>query len=144
MFFGFYDDQFPKLTLGITIAIAVIFTIGYVSGYYYYKNNKCSTSSSSASSEPFADSSSPAKLTLYFAPWCGWSKKFLPAWEELKKQNLGVEYVTLNCDEDTNKQSCSAANGFPTVILTTASGKTVTYNGNRTVDDLVNFVKSNK
>lgn len=132
---GIYDSRHPQITLGLTIILFVVFILGFAAGYYYKKDN--------SPTEKFGGVKSSSKLTLYFAPWCGWSKKFLPAWEELQKQNLGVEYITLNCDEDKNKQMCGTVNGFPSVVLTTSSGKNITYNGNRTVEDLVSFVKTN-
>src|SRR5437868_6348122 len=55
------------------------------------------------------------KLVLYYADWCGWSKKFLPIWEQLNSNcaslfpNLIMEKI--ECTD--NKNICENIPGYP-------------------------------
>ena len=100
--------------------------------------------------ESFEESASQIpkdKIVLYYASWCGWCKKFLPVWKDFEKQsqsefpNLIVE--TVQCDGE-NAAKCEAADipGFPTVIYYKNNQK-INFKDQRTVKDLINFVKNN-
>jgi len=87
------------------------------------------------------------KLYLYFTEWCGHSKNFLPEWDKLvsmvESSNLKntFDVKKINCEKD--KQTCEDANvrGYPTVILHKTNGQNVAYNGQRTAQDIMNFMK---
>jgi len=77
------------------------------------------------------------KLLLFYAPWCGASKSFLPTWERLEAELNTEKY---NVDLDENKEIADEYNieFLPTVYLVN-NGQAKKYEGNRTYDDLVNF-----
>ena len=84
------------------------------------------------------------KIVLYYANWCGHSRVFLPEWENFENyanNNLnGITVEKVLC-EGSNAEKCSHLKGFPTVILY-KNNEAVTFNGNRTKSDLVQFVQS--
>ena len=88
-----------------------------------------------------------SKLYFFFAEWCGYCKKFKPEWEKLKNEsNLGVQLEEVDCSDSNNVPSLAKeynVNGFPTLILVNGSNK-VTYEGARTADALISFIKSNQ
>jgi len=80
-------------------------------------------------------------LKLYYANWCGWSKKFLPVWDQLKAfKKLNIPMEKIDCEK--NKEQCNGIPGFPYVVLETRN-KRIEYKGNRTARDIENFVKNN-
>ena len=86
--------------------------------------------------------SSSDKFVLYYAPWCGHSKNFLPIWDNFKKtmkNNPKVKIIKINCDE-TNECDKKNVPGFPTCILY-KKGKEIQFNGERTLKSLNSFVK---
>ena len=80
-------------------------------------------------------------LKLYYTEWCGWSKRFLPVWEQLEKSNLWCKLVKINCEN--NKGLCANVPGYPYITLE-KNGKQIDYNGDRTYDDLIKFINNNK
>lgn len=90
--------------------------------------------------------SGEAKLYFFFAEWCGYCKKFKPEWEKLKAEsNLGVQLEEVDCSDSNNVPALAKeynVGGFPTLILVNGSNK-VTYDGERTAEALVSFIKEN-
>lgn len=88
------------------------------------------------------------KLILYYAMWCGYSRQFLPEWEKFEKyaeDNLKNIYIEkINCEGD-NESICNKKGvpGFPYIVLETSDGKTIPFDGDRTVEQLVNFLQNN-
>ena len=90
--------------------------------------------------------SGEAKLYFFFAEWCGYCKKFKPEWEKLKAEsNLGVQLEEVDCADSNNVPALAKeynVGGFPTLILVNGGNK-VTYEGERTAEALVSFIKEN-
>jgi len=81
----------------------------------------------------------------FFAPWCGHCKRLAPTWEDLGKKFVGhpdVDIVKVDCTLDVNKNLCNEeeVEGFPTVFLYKNGKKISEYNGNRSLQDLYEFV----
>jgi thiol-disulfide isomerase/thioredoxin len=88
------------------------------------------------------------RLGLYYAPWCGYSKMFYPVWNKLvemaqQKNITNVAFFVVNCDED--KQTCATnqIKGFPTLVLHKFDGTDMPYEGERSAEQILNFVLSN-
>ena len=112
--------------------LLILILIILVTSYYYYFNKQ----------ENFVDpppSRTTPIITLYYATWCSACSGFRPIWDEFKKQ-VKIKVREKDCSDNN---SCPNIPGFPTIILTTSSGKNINYTGDRTVQDLLDFVSSN-
>ena len=91
--------------------------------------------------------SGEATLHFFFAEWCGYCKKFKPEWERLKAEtNLGVKLNEVDCSDNNNVPELAKkynVNGFPTIIFVNGNN-TKTYEGARTKEALVSFIKQNQ
>jgi thiol-disulfide isomerase/thioredoxin len=85
------------------------------------------------------------KVQLFYANWCGHCNKFKPEWEEFKKlaKGGGIEYEEYEADKDKQKVDEANVSGFPTIRIT-MNGNTEDYNGERTADAILSFVKGDK
>lgn len=84
-------------------------------------------------------------IVKFFAPWCGHCKRLAPTWDDLATKfigNLNVKVAKVDCTLSDSKDLCSSqeVDGFPTIFLYKNGDKVTEYNGNRSLDDLVNFV----
>ena len=83
------------------------------------------------------------ELILYYTEWCGYSRSFLPVWEELVKQNkANVKLTKLRC-EGGDARTCSerGVNGYPTVILYKGQQE-IPFDDDRTVANLHKFLQN--
>jgi len=95
------------------------------------------------------DATGKASLKVHVAMWCGWSKRLLAQLDsdEFKNKFNDVKDICvleiIDCEK--NKKDCdpSIVKGFPTIILQTKSNKMVPYNGDRSTDDIIKFIKAN-
>ena len=117
--------------------IALILTtmvIAAVVVYMFSKNINLERQKENLNIEQFQ---SDKKLLLFYAPWCGASKAFLPTWERLENE-LNTEKYDVDLNE--NKQIADEYNieFLPTVYLVN-NGQATKYEGDRTYEDLVKF-----
>ncbi|EEB05283.1 protein disulfide isomerase [Schizosaccharomyces japonicus yFS275] len=84
-------------------------------------------------------------LIEFYAPWCGYCKKLAPTYEELADQYAGEDRVVIAKIDATANDVPVQISGFPTIMLFKADDKEnpVRYEGSRTLEDLVEFVKTN-
>lgn len=82
-------------------------------------------------------------VELYSAKWCGYCKDLKPAWNEVKKKldEKGIKYKEYDADDDADKIPKDDFRGFPTIRLINGDNIT-TYAGDRTVNDIMEFVNS--
>lgn len=88
-------------------------------------------------------------LVKFFAPWCGHCKRLAPTWDDLAGKYVGnrnVKIAKVDCTLSENKELCSEqeVDGFPTIFLYRNGEKVTEYNGNRSLEDLVNFVNRHR
>jgi len=109
-------------------------------------------------SEPIPEATNDAVVTLvyknyaaetegkkafvkYYAPWCGHCKTLAPVWEELATAFADKDIVIGKFDATANHTD-EPIQGFPTLIFYDGQGGQETYNGERTLEALTEFVES--
>ena len=87
-------------------------------------------------------------MLVFYAPWCGHCKQLLPKYEEaakkLKEKNPKV--VLARMDATENEVESVTIHGFPTIKFYPGNKKDqapMDYNGERTVDGIIKFIKAN-
>lgn len=88
-------------------------------------------------------------IIKFYAPWCGHCKRLVPTWDELATKYIGtksVKVAKVDCTLSENKELCSTqeVDGFPTIFIYRDGDKVTEYNGNRSLEDLVNFVNRHR
>jgi len=83
---------------------------------------------------------------LIYAPWCGFSRKFIPVYEELAREMAQVPHVVVaKMDGDLNGSPYPDDfrwNAYPTVFFVRAGSRTpAVFHGNRTIARLVEFAQ---
>jgi len=88
-----------------------------------------------------------AQITAFVTKTCPHCVKLEPIWKEFqsKMQGSGIDVTTVRCDAE-GKEMCSKMSlpGVPTIMMKKPSGEVVTYSGPRTLEGLMNFVKTDK
>lgn len=87
-------------------------------------------------------------LIEFYAPWCGHCKALAPKYDELAALYQNSEWkdkVVIAKVDATLNDVPDEIRGFPTIKLYAAGskGEPVTYDGTRTIEDLIKFVKEN-
>jgi thiol-disulfide isomerase/thioredoxin len=118
------------IIFGLIIIILLIFL--------FVINSNNNINNAEHRNESFDDISNN-KLVLYYTSWCGWSQKFLPIWNDFKQKYPEIITETIECSDN---QKCTNIKGYPTIIYY-INGSPLLYTGNRTVDDLYQFVQKN-
>lgn len=85
------------------------------------------------------------EVFYFYLDTCPYCQTFTPTWEKFSqyvKNNLpNVRTTMVNCDN--NSAMCQNISGVPFISMK-YNNQTYTYNGQKTVDGLVNFVNSFK
>jgi thiol-disulfide isomerase/thioredoxin len=82
-------------------------------------------------------------MTLFYAPWCGWSKKMLPEWEKLEnqaKRKNGFIVKKFNSDQHSDMMEKFGITGFPAIKLIKPN-ETIDYSGDRTAKQMMKFIE---
>ncbi|MBW0533190.1 hypothetical protein O181_072905 [Austropuccinia psidii MF-1] len=97
----------------------------------------------------FGDSNKKDVFIEFYAPWCGHCKRLKPIWDNLansfKDSNDKVLITKFDATEnDVPPSSGIAVHGFPTLKFKKAGSKEfMDYEGDRTLDALIEFVEEN-
>ena len=87
-------------------------------------------------------------MLLFYAPWCGHCKALHPKYEEVAKKlkEKNPKLLIAKIDATENEVENISISGFPTVKFFPGNKKNkapIDYNGDRTVDDMIKFIKTN-
>ena len=109
---------------------------------YYYTDEKNNLQNNIVN-----DCKKNVKFINFNATWCYWSKKLVPTWtklEEIAKNTNNLEVIDIKCDLEENQEICklNGIEGYPTIKLF-VDDKILDYNGDRSLDDMLNFIKIN-
>ena len=126
-------DLRPKHVEIILIVTTLLMGVAVV---YLYKNKI-----EKELTERYQNQQNSKKLLLFYAPWCGASKAFLPTWERLTSE---LKTETYNVDLEENKEISNKFNiqYLPTVFLMNGNNK-IKYDGDRSYEDIMSFVNNN-
>ncbi|KAJ6412657.1 hypothetical protein OIU84_005659 [Salix udensis] len=86
-------------------------------------------------------------LLEFYAPWCGHCQKLAPILEEIAvsyQSDADVLIAKLDATANDVPSDAYHVEGFPTVYLRSASGKLVQYEGDRTKQDIIDFIEKNR
>ncbi|KAF9682632.1 hypothetical protein SADUNF_Sadunf05G0129100 [Salix dunnii] len=86
-------------------------------------------------------------LLEFYAPWCGHCQKLAPILEEIAvsyQSDADVLIAKLDATANDIPSDTYDVEGFPTVYLRSASGKLVQYEGDRTKQDIIDFIEKNR
>jgi thiol-disulfide isomerase/thioredoxin len=113
--------------------------------------NTTINNNSNSSDTPLNDATTDQSLTkpsnsviLFYAPWCGFCKRFIPEWNKFVKENKSrFSPIAVNGDNFSQHLKRYGVSGFPTVVLETTDGKTASYkNKEMTADAIESWIKS--
>jgi thiol-disulfide isomerase/thioredoxin len=89
------------------------------------------------------------KLCFFYMDGCGWCDKFMPVWNKLKQNKVCELY---ECESSNQNNSIEAKeiesqlkteiSSYPSIYLQ-VNGKYKEYEGNRSYEDVLNFIKEN-
>ena len=87
-------------------------------------------------------------MLLFYAPWCGHCKALHPKYEEVAKKlkEKNPKLLLAKIDATENEVENINISGFPTVKFYPGNKKNkapIDYNGDRSVDDMIKFIKTN-
>ncbi|CAA6669761.1 unnamed protein product [Spirodela intermedia] len=85
-------------------------------------------------------------LLEFYAPWCGHCQKLAPILEEVAVSlQSDSDVIIAKMDATANDiPSGFEVQGYPTLYFRSSSGNLLTYEGDRTKDDIVSFIQKNK
>jgi len=78
---------------------------------------------------------------MYYAPWCGHCKKLIVQWRALADELKEEQRIVIAKLDATENDSPEPIQGFPTVVFYPPSGDKEVYRGERTLEDLKEFVE---
>ena len=124
----------------INILLVSLIVVGLLFVYYVFF-------SSTATNSNQENMNNKLKIINYNTNWCGYSKRFQPIWNEftnkMKSLKPDVDVIDMKCDNESNESKCRVpeVEGYPTVVLYDGDKPNV-FNGERSVDNLINFVNN--
>jgi thiol-disulfide isomerase/thioredoxin len=135
----FLNKKFELKPQHVEIILIIVTLLMGICVVYLYKNKI--ESELKENYKNHNDNNNQKKLLLFYAPWCGASKSFLPTWNILTK-DLNTE--TYDVDLEENKQISNSFNiqYLPTLYLVNGNNR-IKYEGDRSYDELVSFYNSN-
>ncbi|RDY09034.1 Protein disulfide-isomerase, partial [Mucuna pruriens] len=86
-------------------------------------------------------------LLEFYAPWCGHCKKLAPILDEVAvsyQSNPDVIIAKLDASANDIPLDIFDVQGYPTLYFRSASGKITQYDGNRTKEDIIDFIEKNR
>ena len=137
------SEHMTGLAIGVFIVIILL--------YFLYKKNQENLEDTTKDVENESDvhNSNTPILGIYYTDWCGYSQQFLRALKEdiipaLQQNNLDKAFQIKLVDCEKHKEECAKNNipGFPTLLLH-KNNSVINYEGDRSPNDVIKFLKQN-
>jgi thioredoxin-like negative regulator of GroEL len=91
--------------------------------------------------------SAQKKVIFFSMNGCGHCQNFKPTWQQLMNkysQDNSVELIEVSVDQNPEIVSKYKIRGFPTILMEIDGKPKQTYQGNRSAEDVTNFIESFK
>jgi protein disulfide-isomerase A1 len=86
-------------------------------------------------------------LLEFYAPWCGHCKKLAPILDEVAvslQNDADVVIAKIDATANDIPSDVFDVKGYPTLYFRSASGNLLQYDGDRTKDDMIEFIQKNR
>ncbi|CAN4099671.1 unnamed protein product [Withania somnifera] len=86
-------------------------------------------------------------LLEFYAPWCGHCKQLAPILDEVAvsfENDADVVIAKIDATANDIPQGTFEVQGYPTLYFNSASGKISLYQGERTKEDIIDFIQKNR
>jgi thiol-disulfide isomerase/thioredoxin len=88
-----------------------------------------------------------ATFKLFYVDWCGHCKNFKPIFEgelsdAVKSESIPCKLELVNCEENPEEGKKYNVRGYPTMIFENENNDIVEYQGERTSNSIINFLKN--
>ncbi|XP_018858114.1 protein disulfide-isomerase-like [Juglans regia] len=86
-------------------------------------------------------------LLEFYAPWCGHCKKLAPILDEVAisfENDADVVIAKLDATANDVPSDKFDVKGYPTLYFSSASGKLLEYDGDRTKEEIIDFIEKNR
>ena len=142
--------KFKFLNRSNIILIIIIIIIIIVISWFIcnYKNIKINGGNNNSIIKDIDNLNNKARLTLYYADWCGFCKQIKPKWfnikQKLNNQNINgiqIEMNEINGDENYEKIEQLNIEGYPTIILFKNNNSKHYNNPELSYETLIDFIK---
>lgn len=148
--FDFLNKQYI-IIIGIIIIVIIV---AYLFICYYNKNitigGNNNIDNNSSIIKDIDNLNNKARLTLYYADWCGYCKKMKPKWYNIKEKlnnkiinGIIIEMDEINGDDNNETIEQLKIEGYPTIIMFKNNNNKHYDNSQLSYDTLIDFVNNN-
>lgn len=139
LFFSKILKLIEKQHIGLRLVLYVVLLCCFVSLFNWVKSTM---NQQAYALEAFGQGK---QLVLFHWNQCGYCKKMMPAWNELKKKyngSIGLKDYESTANPDIMKEN--KIDGYPTIILFNNGKQVQKYEGGRSTDEFMAFLQKNE